>query len=83
MKVFVFILDFEIFFEMYESFLGNEEFYNCNFKIIWVVVRNKLEIIELIIFGDVYDFFILKLLCGIIVCDNFEIIRSYMKNICL
>lgn len=89
-NVFVFIISvelyFDVYFEMYESFVGFEEL-NCNLKIIWVVVivnkEKKLEIIKLIILGDVYDFLIVKLFCGSIVCDNLEIIWSYVKNMYL
>lgn len=79
-KVFAPTLDSETFLEMYESFSGNEELYNRNPKTTWVAVRNKPEIIESTIPGDAHDLSILKPPCGTTVCDNPEIIRSYMKN---
>lgn len=67
--------------EMYESFAGSEEL-NRNPKTTWVVVtaNKRPEITESTIPGDPHDLSILKPPCGTTVCDNPEIIRSYVKN---
>lgn len=67
--------------EMYESFAGTEEL-NRNPKTTWVAVttNKKPEITKSTIPGDVHDLSIVKPPCGTTVCDNPEIIRSYVKN---
>lgn len=74
---------FDVHLEMYESFAGSEEL-NRNPKTTWVVVtankEKKPEITKSTIPGDAHDLSIVKPPCGSTVCDNPEIIRSYVKN---
>lgn len=78
-NVFAPISDDEPFLEMYESFSGKEEL-NRNPKTTWVATRNQPEITKSTIPGDAHDLSIVKPPCGTTVCDNPEIIRSYVKN---
>lgn len=79
-NVFAHVTDVEPFLEMYESFAGKEEL-NRNPKTTWTVVtRNQPEVTKSTIPGDAHDLSIVKPPCGTTVCDNPEIIRSYVKN---
>lgn len=64
---------------MYESFAEKEKL-NRNPKTRWVTVLGKPNILQSTIPGDANDFSIVKPPCGVTVCDNPEIIRSYVKN---
>ncbi|XP_044175227.1 pappalysin-1-like [Acropora millepora] len=78
-NVFAPTLDKERSLRLIESFSGKEEL-NRNPKTTWVPLRGQPEITKSTIPGDAHDLAILKPPCGETVCDNPEIIRSYVKN---
>lgn len=81
-NVFTPVRDVEPFLVMYESFAEKEEL-NRNPKTRWTIVpssANPPEVIESTIPADPHDLAIVKPPCGTTVCDNPEIIRSYVKN---
>ena len=69
----------DVYLEMYESFAETEEL-NRNPKTRWVAVTGKPDVTKSTIPGDANDLSIVKPPCGTTVCDNPQIIRSYVKN---